>query len=107
MHSLVHMVLRLWTKEVGDEAMSEDDAVKHLDQVFPTAKWENRLVVATLFAARAPSGAERAITKRYDDTLSWSQHCTLSASRWPDNGNSRDSSVSSGCSKGDAGGESP
>lgn len=44
MHSLVHLALRVWSKRAGDEITTEDSAIQHLVGVFPSSKWENRLV---------------------------------------------------------------
>ncbi|TQW01514.1 kinesin light chain [Cordyceps javanica] len=45
MHSLVHLVLRLWLdKEADDFLTTEDVAIEHLERIFPSSEWENRLV---------------------------------------------------------------
>lgn len=44
MHSLVHLVLRTWSEQAGDGVVKADEAVAHLDMIFPSDEWENRAV---------------------------------------------------------------
>ncbi|CEJ88496.1 Putative Pfs, NACHT and WD domain protein [[Torrubiella] hemipterigena] len=44
MHSLVHLALRLWLdQETGNSLTTEDMAIEHLNKIFPSSEWENRL----------------------------------------------------------------
>jgi hypothetical protein len=44
MHDLVHLALKYWPEESHDGAMTEEDAIQHLAQVFPSDDWEERVV---------------------------------------------------------------
>ena len=43
MHSLVHLVLRSWSKEAGEELMTEDNAIEYIHGEFPSGEWEDRV----------------------------------------------------------------
>ena len=45
MHTLVHLVLRLWLdQEIDDSLATEEVAIEHLNRIFPSNDWENRLM---------------------------------------------------------------
>jgi tetratricopeptide (TPR) repeat protein len=41
-HRLVHLATKVWTSEHGDAAKVVAKALRHVEEVFPTGKWENR-----------------------------------------------------------------
>jgi hypothetical protein len=44
MHSLVHLALRFWLGQSERSLMTKQDAIKHLQKIFPSDKWENRVL---------------------------------------------------------------
>jgi hypothetical protein len=44
MHSLVHLALRFWLGQSERSLMTKQDAVEHLQKIFPSDEWENRVL---------------------------------------------------------------
>ena len=54
MHSLVHLALKFHPPHSHSEPMTQDDAIAHLSEVFPSSEWENRILWRQYFPHALP-----------------------------------------------------
>ncbi|KAM3485163.1 hypothetical protein MY8738_001631 [Beauveria namnaoensis] len=73
MHSLVHLVLRLWLDQDDDNSLtSEAVAIEHLERVFPSVEWENRSVWRQFLPHVLPFVKDAAL--RRNEPMQWLGH---------------------------------